>query len=126
MRLVGYKGSMRRILLLCALTSALGALFLAAAASAASPKLTIVDRSAFAVRGTTFHAGEHVLVSVNVSGKSYSKRMTAGTGGGFLVRFTTVFVPRCASFVVSARGDQGSRAGAPDHPGVPAAAYALT
>lgn len=108
---LGYKASMRRILFLCALTSALGALCLAAAASAASPKIAIVDRSAFAVRGTTFHAGEHVLVSVNVNGKSYSKRMTAGKGGGFLARFTTVFVPRCASFVVSARGDEGSRAG---------------
>ena len=102
---------MRRILLLCAVLSALGTLVLAAAASAASPKLAIVDRGAFAVRGTTFHPGEHVLVSVNVNGKSYSKRMTAGKGGGFLARFTTVFVPRCASFVVSARGDEGSRAG---------------
>lgn len=103
----GYNSGMRRLLLLCAL----GALAVAAAASAASPKLMVVDRSAFTVRGTTFHAGEHVLVSVNVSGKTYSKRMTAGQAGGFLARFTAVFVPRCASYVVSARGDMGSRAG---------------
>jgi|tagenome__1003787_1003787.scaffolds.fasta_scaffold20669992_1 hypothetical protein len=87
------------------------ALAFAAAATAGPAKLSVVSTHGFTVQGTTFKPGEHVVVRLTTGGESVSKRLAAGTKGGFVVRFPTMFVARCASYVVSATGDMGSRAG---------------
>lgn len=95
---------MRRSLLVM-LTVALVA---ASAAFAAPARLAIMDRSPVAVRGSSFHPGEHVLVSFSSKGDRASKRLVAGAGGGFMARFPAMQIGTCAAYIVRATGDQGS------------------
>ena len=84
---------------------------LAASVAAAQPgRLTVMSGSQFAVRGTAFHAQEHVLVVVNAAGQRGSKRVSAGSGGGFVARFPSIDIGSCAAYIVRATGDRGSHA----------------
>ena len=95
---------MRRSLLVI-LTVALVA---ASAALAAPAKLAVMNRAPLAVRGLSFHPGEHVLVTVISNGNRASKRLAAGTGGGFMARFPSMHIGSCAAYIVRATGDEGS------------------
>jgi hypothetical protein len=95
---------MRRSLLVL-LTIALVA---ASAALAAPARLVIMDKSPVAIRGSNFHPGEHVLVSFSSKGDRASKRVRAGTGGGFMARFPAMQIASCAAYIVRATGDEGS------------------
>jgi hypothetical protein len=95
---------MRRCLLVL-LTAALVA---ASAAVAAPARLVVMDRTPFAVRGMSFHPGEHVLVVLSAKGGSASKRLVAGTAGRFMARFPSMHVASCAAYMVRATGDEGS------------------
>jgi hypothetical protein len=86
------------------------ALVAASAASAAPAKLSVISRDTFAVRGTSFHPGEHVLVVVVANGDRASKRLVAGIRGGFVARFPTIQLGACPAYTVRATGVQGSRA----------------
>lgn len=62
------------------------------------------------VRGTGFHASEHVQVSVlQAHAKRIARRMTAGAGGTFVLRLSST-LDRCAPTTVVAIGDKGSHA----------------
>jgi hypothetical protein len=70
-------------------------------------RLVVVGRQ---IRGTGFHASEHVRVSVLQSGaKRVARRMTANANGTFAMRMTTT-LNRCEPAVVVAFGDEGSHA----------------
>src|SRR5437660_9686679 len=96
---------LQRLCLLLVLT-----LVTASAAIAAPAKLTVLPGSQIAVRGTTFHPGENVVLVVAAGGDHASKRVTAGPAGGFVARFPTVEVGSCTVFSVRATGDLGSHA----------------
>ena len=100
----GYNATMRRSLLVLFTV----ALVVASAALAAPAKLVIMDRSPVAIRGSSFHPGEHVLVSFSAKGDRASKRLVAGTGGGFMARFPAMHIASCAAYMVRATGDEGS------------------
>ena len=85
------------------------ALVAASAALAAPAKLAVVSDGPFIVRGTSFHPGEHVLVVAITDGGRASKRLQAGTSGGFLTRFPSIHLASCGAYTVRATGDQGSR-----------------
>ena len=80
-------------------------------ASAAKPQLRVVDLSPFAVVGTGFKAGETVRVTVRARGGSASTTDDAAASGRVEVRFPRMKLGRCPEYVISARGDKGSRAG---------------
>lgn len=94
----------RKLLITLALT-----LVTASAALAAPARLTVLSGASFAVRGTSFQAGEHILVIAIVNGERGSKRLAAGTGGGFVARFPTLHIGSCGAYTVRATGDRGSR-----------------
>jgi hypothetical protein len=98
--------AMHKLLVIFAL-----ALAFAATAAAATGRLAVVSTNGFAVRGTAFHPGEHVVVHVSAVGMTGSRRLTVGAGGSFVARFRAIVVPHCAAYTVSATGDKGSRAG---------------
>jgi hypothetical protein len=95
----------RRLLFVFAL-----ALVAASAALAAPPRLTVMSGTQFSIRGWTFHPGEHVVVVLTANGENASKRVTAGSRGGFVARFPGFQIPACAVFRVRATGDEGSHA----------------
>jgi hypothetical protein len=80
----------------------------AAGAGSARPTLTVRDFSPLTVRGTHFHSRELVTVTVVYRGR-HDRRVRATAAGTFTVRFR-FSVEECAKYVVSARGDAGSRA----------------
>jgi hypothetical protein len=80
------------------------------AAVAAPGKLRVTDVSLFTVRGTGFHAGEHVRVVVDASDAGAAKRVTAGAAGAFVVRFPGVELGSCPIYRVRAVGDMGTSA----------------
>ena len=84
------------------------ALVAASAALAAPAKLAVIARAPFAVRGTSFHPGEHVLVVVVAKSGRASKRLVAGAGGGFVVRLRSVHIGSCGAYTVRATGNEGS------------------
>ena len=61
------------------------------------------------IRGTGFHAGEVVRITVVADGTT-TKRAVANDGGAFLSRFRVAF-DRCQGLIARAVGDMGSRAG---------------
>jgi hypothetical protein len=102
----GYNPSVLRALLLMLVVS----LVAATAALAAPAKLTVVSHAnaQFAVRGASFHPGEGVVVVVLYNGERASKRLAAGAGGGFVVRFPSIHVASCGTYIVRATGNAGS------------------
>ena len=97
----------RRLFSLLAVALALVAV---AAASAAPPKLTVTSQDRFTVRGVRFHPGERVLVVVAAASLRASKRLRAGTAGGFTAQFPAVQFSTCETYTVRATGDRGSQA----------------
>jgi hypothetical protein len=103
---IGYRMAVvRRLLVILAV-----ALVAASAASAAPARLSVISRDTFAVRGTGFQPGEHVLVVVVANGDRASKRLIAGIRGGFVTRFPSVQLGACPAYTVRATGAAGSRA----------------
>jgi len=86
------------------------ALVVVSAAVAAPGKLRVTDVSVFTVRGTGFHAGEHVRVVVDANDEAAAKRVTAGAAGAFVVRFPSVELGSCPIYRVRATGDMGTSA----------------
>ena len=64
-----------------------------------------------AVLGSGFHAGETVRVSVRTDEGADEKR-SGRPAGRIDVRFPKLKLRRCPTYIISARGDEGSRADA--------------
>ena len=84
------------------------ALVAASAAFAAPARLTVDPHAQFSVRGASFHPREHVVVVVLYNGERASKRLAAGSRGGFVALFPSIHVGSCGSYIVRATGDAGS------------------
>jgi len=76
---------------------------------AARAQLRLMTPTPVTLRGTGFKAGEHVRLVAHLPGMA-TKRVTAGSAGGFTVRFADTAGARCTGFSVTAVGDRGSRA----------------
>jgi hypothetical protein len=98
----------RRFVLILAATAALTA---SAPASSQTTRATLrlVDDAPVTLRGTGFHAREHVRLVV-FAGKRAVKTFSAGDGGGFVVRMPGMSASECKGFSAVATGDDGSRA----------------
>jgi hypothetical protein len=95
--------------LLAVLAAALVAAVPAGAAS--QVWLDVAGSRPLVVRGGGFRAGEQVLVRATVAHASGVERtVRASRGGGFVLRFPTVVLPRCRGYVVRATGSLGTRA----------------
>jgi hypothetical protein len=99
--------------ILAILAAALAVALLGSAAiggeSRAKATLKLAGSSPLALRGANFRAREPVRVSL--SGRvNQTKQVTAGSGGGFVVRFPAAY-NRCGAIIARAVGAQGSRAG---------------
>jgi hypothetical protein len=79
-------------------------------AAAAKTRLHVVTLRPLAVLGTGFHAGESVRVTVRTDAGAGARSDEAGAAGRIGVRFPRLKLGRCPTYVISARGDEGSRA----------------
>jgi hypothetical protein len=80
-----------------------------AGATTRAAHLTVPSRSPVAVRGTGFHAGERVTVTV--SAKSVRKKaVTATRLGAFRATFRGFSIGYCDPYTVRAKGNRGSSA----------------
>lgn len=84
---------------------------LAAGGPTAKPQLRVVSLHPFAVAGSGFLTGEHVRVTVRADGDVAARMDAADARGRIGVRFRAMMLDDCPIYVVSARGDKGSRAG---------------
>ena len=84
------------------------------------PTLRLIDDSSLVFSGSGFRSSEHVSVRVVViSGRRGTKRVTAGPGGRFAVRFRGMNASEaCRGLTATAIGDRGSRATYKRAPGV--------
>ena len=73
-------------------------------------QLRVTTLSPLAVTGSGFHAGEDVRVSVRADKGAGARSDKAGAAGRIGVRFPKLKLGRCATYVISAKGDEGSRA----------------
>jgi hypothetical protein len=71
----------------------------------------VVSLHPFAVAGSGFRAGEHVRVTVRAEGAAAARSDDADSRGRIGVRFRAMTLGDCPTYVVSASGDKGSRAG---------------
>ena len=87
-------------------------LFLAIAqpALAAAPTLSAVSLSPLKVRGVHFQPRERVTVRLRSEGVARSSVVRATKAGAFAVVFRGFSAERCTVYVVTARGDLGSKA----------------
>jgi hypothetical protein len=94
---------------------AAGAILVAVAACAVSasasqrPTLAVTSAAPFTVRGAHFVPAERVTVTATVRGR-HVRRVVANARGAFIARFRGVSVDRCQGWIVTARGNHGSRA----------------
>jgi hypothetical protein len=102
---------MRRSALALAVVS-LAFLGLGALSPAATSKaqLRVTTLRPLAVVGSGFHAGEDVRVSVRTDKGAGARSDEAGAAGRIDVRFPKLRLGHCPTYVISARGDDGSRA----------------
>jgi hypothetical protein len=84
---------------------------LAAGGSTAKPQLRVVSLQPFAVAGSGFRAGERVRVTVRAEGDVGARMDDADARGRIGVRFRSMTLGDCPTYVIAARGDKGSRAG---------------
>ena len=77
---------------------------------AAKAQLRLADLRPLAVSGTGFRAGETVRVTAITGVGAGTKNDQAGAAGRIDVRFPRLKLDRCPSYLISARGDKGSRA----------------
>ena len=81
----------------------------AAGATTLTAHMTVPSRSPVAVRGTGFHGGERV--SITVSAKSVRKKaVTANRLGTFRATFRGFSIGYCDPYTVRAKGSRGSSA----------------
>jgi hypothetical protein len=73
--------------------------------------LKLVRGKPLTLRGTSFAPNERVRLVVVSPGKKATKRLTAGSSGAFIARFSGQVTDRCSGFTAFAVGAQGSRAG---------------
>jgi hypothetical protein len=78
--------------------------------AATKPQLRVLGTKPLAVVGTGFGAGEAVRVSARTDDGDGSKLRAAGATGRVVVRFPKLNLGRCSTYVISARGNRGSRA----------------
>ena len=98
---------MRRALIaLCAVGVLVPSL---ATASGPRARVWVSDQSPFAVSGSGFKAHEHIVVTAT-AGRRFEHAVTAGTGGGFVARWTSNAVAKsgCLSITIKAIGNRGS------------------
>jgi hypothetical protein len=89
---------------------ALAVLALAAPAAAQAARLTLAGTAPLAVRGTGFHHGERVRVTIRQSsGRTFARRVTASRTGAFRLAFPHTSLP-CGTWRATALGSRGSRA----------------
>lgn len=79
-------------------------------AAAGKPQLRVATLRPLAVLGTGFHDGETVRVSARTDAGAGTRSDEAGTAGRIDVRFPKLKLKRCGTYVIVARGDEGSRA----------------
>jgi hypothetical protein len=105
---------MMRTAVVAVLTAAV-ALSGAPVAGAARPAaLRIVRSWPLELRGTGFHAGERVTVTVRMDSGRWTAQTHAGSGGAFTQRFGRLRLHACSlPLVVKARGARGEVAYAP-------------
>jgi hypothetical protein len=84
---------------------------LAAGGPTAKPQLRVVSLQPFAVAGSGFRAGERVRVTVRADGDVGARMDDADARGRIGVRFRSMTLGDCPTYVIAARGDKGSRAG---------------
>jgi hypothetical protein len=83
---------------------------LAAPAAAQAARLSLAGTHPLAVRGTGFHAREHVKLTIRqANGRRRVRRVAATRGGTFKVTFPGASPP-CGTWTASATGTLGSRA----------------
>ena len=82
----------------------------ASPAGTGKPQLRVVTLRPLAVAGTGFHDGETVRVSARTDAGAGTRSDEAGAAGRIDVRFPKLKLKRCPTYVISARGDEGSRA----------------
>jgi hypothetical protein len=100
---------MRRTLVVLALVLTVGST-LGSALAAGSPRLQEVSTDPLVVRGTGFQRAERVKVRLTIGDESYRRLVRAGRAGTFRATFTSATVGRCSTFMILARGNEGSRA----------------
>jgi hypothetical protein len=104
---IGHYRSMRILLTLLAVL-----VVVPAAATATRPRVWLSSESPAVVRGTGFHAAEHVTVTVSGGGASLRRAVVATATGTFVARWQqSVQSGDCGAITVRAVGDAGSRAG---------------
>ena len=102
---------MRKALIATVLVAALGATSMALAGSGGgTPALRVTKMRPLHVSGVGFKPGERVTVTVFASFKKWRKPAVATAAGRFSAVFRGAGVDQCTAFLVSARGDRGSRA----------------
>ena len=79
-------------------------------AATGKPQLRVATLRPLAVLGTGFHGGESVRVTARTDTGVGTSSDEAGTAGRIGVRFPQLKLKRCPTYVISARGDEGSRA----------------
>lgn len=99
---------MKRSIALAAAATALVAG--SAAANPAPPRIVFAQTAPFVIGGSHFVAGERVMVTAFVPGKTLTRGVTATPTGTFLVRFRTLKAPACGAYGARAIGNHGSRA----------------
>ena len=79
--------------------------------AAGKAKLRLMSPAPLKVKGTGFVSSERVLVRVRSKRGLTRKRVTATRSGAWVLTFPGILYERCAGLIVSAVGNQGSRAG---------------
>ena len=78
-------------------------------AEVAKPRLRVDALRPLVVAGTGFRAGETVRVIASADEGYGAKTDEAGSPGRIYVRFPKLKLGRCSEYVISAKGDKGSR-----------------
>jgi hypothetical protein len=82
----------------------------ASPAAATKAQLRVAALRPLAVVGIGFRSGETVRVTANTDDGVGARTVKAGAAGRLGVRFPTLTLGRCPKYVISARGNRGSRA----------------
>ena len=101
----------RRIGTTAALAGLVAATLASTGGAAGRPVLRLADDRPLAVSGVGFAAGERVSVRVLVAGRApYGATFTASGSGSFMARFPRRALSVCPRYVITAVGNEGSRA----------------
>jgi hypothetical protein len=79
-------------------------------ASTVRAQLRVADLRPLAVFGSGFRAGETVRVTAITDAGAGAKSAETGAAGRFGMRFPKLKLDGCPNYLISARGDKGSRA----------------